>query len=73
MVSDRTKDYPTWFLEVVPALIGVVLMALTWKRFRLTGLLYTLIFTAQHRVDGGRSLPYAEVPLFDWIKALLWF
>ena len=29
------KDYFTWFLEVFPALIGLIAIALTFKRFRL--------------------------------------
>lgn len=67
------KDYPTWFLEVVPALIGVVLMALTWKRFRLTGLLYTLILLHSIVLMVGGHYTYAEVPLFDWIKPFFGF
>ena len=67
------KDYPTWFLEVVPALIGVVLMTLTWKRFRLTGLLYTLILLHSIVLMVGGHYAYAEVPLFDWIKPFFGF
>ena len=37
------KDYPTWVLEVSPALIALAILAITRKRFPLTPLLYTLI------------------------------
>jgi len=37
------KDQFTWFLEVLPALIGLVVLALTKNRFPLTSLLYSLI------------------------------
>ena len=30
------EDYFTWFLEVVPALIGFAVLALTYKKFKLT-------------------------------------
>lgn len=61
-------DYFTWFLEVVPAMIGFVMLALTYKKFRLTNLVYTLI--AIHAIIlmiGGHST-YAEVPFFNWLR-----
>ena len=33
------KDYLTWVLEVFPALIGLVVMAVTWRKFPLTRLI----------------------------------
>ena len=36
-------DYFTWFLEVLPALIGFAVMAVTYKKFKLTNLTYTLL------------------------------
>ncbi len=67
------KDLLTWFLEVVPALIGFVLMALTWKMFRLTGLLYVLILLHCIVLMVGGHYTYAEVPLFDWLKPIMGF
>ena len=40
------KDYLTWLLEVSPAVIGLAVLALTWRTFRLTTLLYVLINNA---------------------------
>ena len=37
------KDRLTWALEVAPAVIGLSVMANTYKFFRLTSLLYILI------------------------------
>ena len=65
------KDYFTWFLEVFPALIGFVLIALTYKKFPLTPLLYTLILIHMIILMVGGHYTYAEVPLFDWIKEVL--
>ena len=65
------KDMFTWFLEVVPALIGVVIMAFTYKTFPLTTLLSTLILIHMIILMVGGHYTYAEVPLFDWLKDIL--
>jgi len=65
------KDMFTWFLEVLPALIGFVLIVLTYKKFPLTPLLYTLILIHMIVLMVGGHYTYAEVPLFDTIKELL--
>src|SRR3989338_2879592 len=62
------KDYGVWLLEVFPALIGISLLALTYKKFRFTTLAY--IFVAVHSVIliMGGHYTYAENPLFNWLK-----
>lgn len=62
------KDYFTWFLEVVPALIGLLILSLTYKSFHLTPLTYTLILIHSIILMVGGHYTYAEVPLFDYIK-----
>jgi putative membrane protein len=65
------KDQFTWFLEVLPAVIGFVLIVLTYRKFPLTPLLYTLILIHMIILMVGGHYTYAEVPLFDWIKEVL--
>lgn len=65
------KDTFTWFLEVLPAMIGFVLIVFTYKKFPLTPLLYTLILIHMIILMVGGHYTYAEVPLFDTIKELL--
>jgi putative membrane protein len=65
------KDYFTWFLEVIPALIGLVVMAWTYKSFPLTSLLYILILLHSIVLMVGGHYTYAEVPLFDTFSE--WF
>ncbi|WP_169544860.1 DUF2238 domain-containing protein [Sneathiella aquimaris] len=65
------KDYFTWFLEVLPAIIGLVLLAATRKRFPLTPLLYFLILVHAVILMVGGHYTYAEVPLFDTIRDLM--
>jgi putative membrane protein len=62
------KDYPTWLLEVLPALIGFAVLAATRRRFPLTGLTDTLILVHCLVLMVGGHYTYAEVPLFDWIR-----
>jgi putative membrane protein len=62
------KRLLTWFLEVVPALIGFVVLVLTYRRFPLTSLLYVLIAIHAVILMIGGHYTYAEVPLFDWIR-----
>ena len=65
------KDRFTWFLEVVPALIGIVVMGLTYNKFRLTRLAYVLILIHAIILMVGGHYTYAAVPLFDWLKEYL--
>ncbi len=58
----------TWFLEVLPVLIGLLVLSVTFKTFRFTNLSYTLIFLHAVILIVGGHYTYAEVPLFDWIQ-----
>lgn len=51
-----------------PALIGFLILAATFKSFRLTALVYILILIHCIIVMVGGHYTYAEVPLFDYIK-----
>ena len=59
------KDQFTWFLEVLPAIIGLVLMAISLRSFPLTRLLYNFILLHCIVLMVGGHYTYAEVPLFD--------
>jgi putative membrane protein len=62
------KDYPTWFLEVSPAVAAAAVLWLTRREFPLTALLYVLILVHCIVLIVGGHYTYAEVPLFDWIR-----
>ncbi|MCP5162346.1 MAG: DUF2238 domain-containing protein [Hahellaceae bacterium] len=64
------KDLFTWFLEVFPAMVALVLMVMTYRRFPLTPLLYWLILIHAIILMVGGHYTYAEVPLFDWLKTV---
>jgi putative membrane protein len=62
------KDYPTWFLEVVPAVLGASILWYTRDTYPLTQLTYILILIHCIILMVGGHYTYAEVPLFDWIR-----
>ena len=59
------KERLTWVLEVLPAVIGIAVLGLTYRRFPLTRLLYWLILLHSIILMVGGHYTYAEVPLFD--------
>jgi putative membrane protein len=65
------KEIFTCFLEIIPAIIGIITLALTFKRFRFTNFTYTLILIHCIILFIGGHYTYAEVPLFDYIKEVL--
>lgn len=64
-------DYQTWWLEVMPAIIGLLVIITTYSSFRLTTLLYCLILAHCIILMIGGHYTYAEVPLFNDLKQLL--
>jgi putative membrane protein len=67
----KPHDYPTWWLEVAPALIALAVLAITRKRFLLTPLAYWLILAHAIILMVGGHYTYAEVPLGDWVRDLV--
>ncbi len=62
------KDYYTWLLEVLPAVIGLVILVLTRQGFPLTPLVYILILIHCIILMVGGHYTYAEVPAGDWVS-----
>ncbi|MDH6307630.1 putative membrane protein [Dysgonomonas sp. PFB1-18] len=57
-----------WFLEAGMCLVGVAILALTFKRFKFTDMTYFFILVHLIILFIGAHYSYARVPLFDWIK-----
>lgn len=62
------EDYFTWFLEVLPAIVGLGVLVFSYRTFPLTRLAYTLILVHCLILMVGGHYTYAKVPLFDWIR-----
>ena len=67
----RPHDYPTWWLEVSPALVALAVLAATRQRFPLTPLAYGLILVHAIVLMVGGHYTYAEVPAGDWLRDLV--
>jgi putative membrane protein len=63
-------DRFTWWLESVPAIFAIIILVLSYQRFRLTNLLYGLIALHAIILLVGAHYTYAKVPLFDDLQNL---
>jgi putative membrane protein len=61
-------DYPTWWLEVTPALVAAVVLWATRNRFPLTPLTYMLILFHCIVLMVGGHYTYALVPAGEWLR-----
>lgn len=61
-------DYFTWMLEVLPAIVGFIVLALTYKRFQFSYFTYVAILLHCYILFIGGHYTYAEVPAFNWIR-----
>jgi len=61
----------TWILETLPVMIALPMILLTYKRFTLTSLTYTLIAVHAVILMVGGHYSYAKVPLGFWMED--WF
>jgi putative membrane protein len=65
------EDPWTWFLEILPALIGAAAILFTHRRFPLTGFTWLVIAIHILILAVGGHYTYAKVPVFDWIRDTL--
>jgi putative membrane protein len=63
-------DQLTWWLEVAPAMIGLLVMIITYRSFPLTPLVYVLILIHCLILMIGAHYTYALVPGFDQFEWL---
>lgn len=64
-------DYFTWALEVAPAILALLILVATRRRFPLTSLSYGLILVHCVILMIGGHYTYAQVPLFDDLARVL--
>jgi putative membrane protein len=66
-------DYFTWFLEVIPALIALAILIVTYKKFQFSNFIYGLILFHSIVLMIGGHWTYAEVPFGFWIQDIFNF
>ena len=64
----KPHDYFTWFLQVIPTIIGLLILLITYKNFKFTNFTYLFILIHCYILFIGGHYTYAEVPLFNWIQ-----
>jgi putative membrane protein len=60
--------YFTWGLEVFPAILALVILASTIKKFEFTKLIYVLLLFHSFILMIGGHTTYAEMPVFNWLR-----
>ncbi|MHC4720671.1 MAG: DUF2238 domain-containing protein [Planctomycetota bacterium] len=61
-------DFWGWFLEALLVFIGIGILILVYRRFRLTNLVYVLIWLHAIILLIGAHYTYSRVPVFNWIR-----
>jgi len=64
----KPASYLTWVLEVSPAVVGLIIVIATYRRFQLTTLSYAIIMVLAISMFIGGHYIYSKVPLFNWMK-----
>jgi putative membrane protein len=62
------RDRFTWFLEVVPAIIGLAILLYTYPRFQFTTMVYVLVWIHCAVLMIGGKYTYAANPLFEYLE-----
>ena len=68
---DPKADRFTWFLEVVPAVVGVGILVAVHGRFKMTRLTNRLVAVHAAILIVGGYYTYAEVPIGFWVQDAL--
>ena len=64
-------DWLTWWMEVLPVLIGVPVLFATYARFPFTMIAYRLVFVHALVLILGGHYTYADVPPGFWLQDVL--
>ncbi len=62
------RDRFTWYLEAAPAILALVLLLATYRRFPFSRLAYGLMWAHAVILLIGAHYTYAEMPLFNWLR-----
>ena len=61
-------DLLTWFLEALPVIVGAAILISVYHKFRLTNLVFILIWIHAIILLIGAHYTYARMPLFNWLR-----
>lgn len=64
----KPAEFITWVAESSPAIVVLIILITTYRKFRLTTLSYTIIAILSILTFIGGHYTYSEVPLFNWLQ-----
>jgi putative membrane protein len=64
------RDRFTWFLEVIPAILGLAVLFYTFPRFQFTNIVYVLVWLHCIILMVGGKYTYGQNPLFEYFKEI---
>jgi len=64
------RDRFTWFLEVIPAILGLAVLFYTFPRFQFTNIVYVLVWLHCIVLMVGGKYTYGQNPLFEYFKEI---
>ncbi|MFL6515336.1 MAG: DUF2238 domain-containing protein [Chthoniobacterales bacterium] len=64
----KPHDRLTWWLETLPGMAGIIVLATTYNRFRFTTLCYICIALHMCLLCVGGHYTYAREPVFNWLR-----
>ncbi|MBL7967934.1 MAG: DUF2238 domain-containing protein [Prolixibacteraceae bacterium] len=64
----NAHNYGHWIGEIVAPIVGLIILLVTFKKFRYTMLTYSLIMFCCYLMFIGAHYTFSRVPLFDWIR-----
>lgn len=64
----KPSGYLIWVLEVLPAVVGCIVVLVVYRKFKFTNLSYVIIAILSILTFIGGHYTYDDIPLFNWIK-----
>lgn len=64
----KPDQLKTWFLEIIPVILGTIIVMYTYNKFRLTTPVYVLLCLGAIVILIGGHYGYGKVPVFSWFK-----
>jgi putative membrane protein len=68
--AGKPYDRLTWWLETFPTTIGLIILALTYRKFQFTTLVYTCIALHMCLLCVGGHYTYTREPVFNWLRSV---
>lgn len=62
------RNFGHWIGEVLPTIVGLAILVLTFKNFRFTVFTYSIILFSCYLMFAGAHYTFSRVPGFEWIK-----